>query len=375
MDPDVSHSRKWALAFASAYLFFVVLAVAGELNGHHPRAEVIATLSAVAVFVAVYLWFWARLYHSGRPLLAISALVVLCVIAVGLSLVSSDNFGGLLIYCATVAGSALHWRRSWLLVAAVCALTLLIAVVLPGDLIGRSAVALIALLAGVGMIGWNRMIELVRELNQARDELARLAVAEERLRFARDLHDLLGHSLSVIVLKSELAGRLTEAAPNRAAQEVHDIERVAREALREVRDAVSGYRQPRLAEEVEGAREALLAAGISVDVKQTSQALPTPVESVLAWAVREGATNVLRHSQARQVAISLASEDGAACLEIVDDGRGEEATGAGGSGLAGLRERVEARRGSVAFGGRPEGGFRLAVSLPLRPPLEQSVAR
>jgi len=129
----------------------VVLAVAGELNGHHPRAEVIATLSAVSIFVAVYLWFWARLYHSGRPLLAVSALAVLCVIAVGLSLVSSDNFGGLLIYCATVAGSALHWRRSWLLVAAVCALTLLIAVVLPGDLIGRSAVALIALLAGVGI--------------------------------------------------------------------------------------------------------------------------------------------------------------------------------------------------------------------------------
>jgi two-component system sensor histidine kinase DesK len=250
-------------------------------------------------------------------------------------------------------------------------------VVLPGDPIGRSAVAAITLLAGLGMIGWNRTIELVRELNQARDELARLAVAEERLRFARDLHDLLGHSLSVIVVKSELAGRLTGAAPDRAAREVKDIERVAREALREVRDAVSGYRQPRLAEEVEGAREALVAAGISVDVRQAGPPLPTPVEGVLAWAVREGATNVLRHSQARQVGISLASEDGAARLEIVDDGRGGDAdvTGAAGSGLAGLRERVEARHGSVAFGHRPEGGFRLAVTLPLRPSPEQAAAR
>jgi two-component system, NarL family, sensor histidine kinase DesK len=371
---SVRHARNWALLFASAYLFFLVFGIAGELDGHHSRLEVVVTLSAVACFVAVYLWFWARVYQADRPGRALAALVVLSVIAASLSLVSFNNFGGLFIYCATVAGSSLHWRRSYMPVAVVFLLTLLFALVRPGDPVGRAAVAAIALLAGMGMVGFNRLNVLVRELHQARDELARLAVAEERLRFARDLHDLLGHSLSLIVLKSELAGKLAGTAPERATREVGDIERVAREALREVRDAASGYRQPRLDEEMQGARQALQAAGMSVRAERTGGPLPAPVESVLAWAVREGATNALRHSRAHRVGIRLAADHSAARLEIIDDGSGAAPGGAGGSGLHGLRERVEARHGSVEFGPRPEGGFRLAVSLPLTPALEPALA-
>ena len=107
------HSR-WALLFASAYLFFLAFSVADELNGHHPGLEVVATLSAVAIFVSIYLWFWGRVYMSDRPRLAIAILVVLCVIAASLSFVNFNNFGGLFIYCATVAGSSLQWRRSWM---------------------------------------------------------------------------------------------------------------------------------------------------------------------------------------------------------------------------------------------------------------------
>jgi two-component system sensor histidine kinase DesK len=330
----------------------------------------------VALFVAVYLWFWGRVYQSDRPRLAIVILVVLCVIAASLSFVNFNNFGGLFIYCATVAGSSLQWRRSWIPVLAVSLLTLLFALIRPGDPVGRAAITGIALLGGMGMVGFNRLNVLVRELQQARDELARLAVAEERLRFARDLHDLLGHSLSVIVLKSELAGKLAGPAPERATREVQDIERVAREALREVRDAVSGYRQPRLEEEIEGARQALKAAGMSVKIERTGGPAPAPVEGVLAWALREGATNVLRHSRAHRVSIMLAQDHDVARLEILDDGSGAVpgAVVAAGSGLRGLGERVEARQGSVEFGPRAEGGFRLAVGLPLTLPLEAAAA-
>ena len=138
-----------------------------------------------------------------------------------------------------------------------------------------------------------------QELTEARAELALTAVTAERERFARDLHDLLGHSLSVIAIKAELAGRLLELDPERAAAEVGDVEQVARQSLREVRQAVSGYRQPTLEGELEGARVALSAAGIEAEFERAPVTLDPEVEAVLAWAVREGATNVIRHSGAR----------------------------------------------------------------------------
>ena len=223
----------------------------------------------------------------------------------------------------------------------------------------------ITVLAGLGMVSIARLVAGYRELRVAREEMARLAVAEERLRFARDLHDLLGHSLSVIVLKSELAGKLAETAPDRAAREVQEIERVARDALREVREAVSGYRQTSLTQELEGARQALEAAGMTVRIVQRTGPLPAPVDSVLAWAVREGTTNVIRHSGARRVRMTVVGEEARARLEIVDDGVGGSVDGEG-SGLRGLRERVQARDGSLEFGPGREGGFRVAVTVPVK---------
>ncbi|TME45085.1 MAG: sensor histidine kinase, partial [Chloroflexi bacterium] len=148
------------------------------------------------------------------------------------------------------------------------------------------------LLVGVSAVAGRLLIQANQQLSMAREQIGRLAVGEERLRFARDLHDLLGHSLSVIALKSELAGRLIQSTPGLAAHEVEDIEKVARDALREVREVVAGYRQPTLAAELAGAREALTAAGIEFRVDQDHAALPPAVEAVLAWAVREGVTNV-----------------------------------------------------------------------------------
>jgi two-component system sensor histidine kinase DesK len=194
--------------------------------------------------------------------------------------------------------------------------------------------------------------------------MARLMVAEERLRFARDLHDLLGHSLSVIVLKAELAGKLAVASPERVAGEVADIERVARQALADVREAVSGYREASLTAEIEEARSALLAAGVDVRVQPLADPLPAMTENVLAWALREAVTNVIRHAGATAARISLARRDGRAELEVTDDGRGAADFKAG-NGLTGIRERVAGRNGEVEFGPDPGGGFRLRVSVPL----------
>jgi two-component system, NarL family, sensor histidine kinase DesK len=234
------------------------------------------------------------------------------------------------------------------------------------------------LIAGLGMLGFLHILGLNLQLLQAREELARMAVAKERLRFARDLHDLLGHSLSVIVLKSELASRLLVADSARAADELRDIEQVARRSLTEVREAVGGYRHVTLAAELAGARVALEAAGIRATVEEPPGGLPAPVEEVLGWAVREATTNVLRHSGAATCRVRFEEDGDRIAVEVADDGVGsasgrrpgdsdrqDRRSGRSGSGLAGLAERVAAAGGRLQAGQRPAGGFRLRVELPL----------
>jgi two-component system sensor histidine kinase DesK len=154
--------------------------------------------------------------------------------------------------------------------------------------------------------------------------------------------------------------------PERAAAEMRDVERVAREALREVRETVTGYRQPTLASELAGARAALAAAGIECRVEEDAGAIPTDLESVLAWTVREGVTNVIRHSRATRCDIRITRTDGRVAVEIDDDGRGL-APADQGSGLRGLAERVAARGGTADAKPLPERGFRLRVTVPVPP--------
>jgi two-component system sensor histidine kinase DesK len=229
----------------------------------------------------------------------------------------------------------------------------------------------ICLLTAFALQGMRHLISVNAELTEARDELARNAVAEERLRFARDLHDLLGHSLSLIALKSELAGRLGERDPARARAEMADVEAAARRALAEVRDAVSGYRQVSCAQALAEARSALSAAGIALRAPSPVPSLPGAVDAVLGWVVREATTNVLRHNAARAVTVDLTVTEDGATLTVTDDGRGP--TGGTGAGLAGVAERVAALGGTVESGpahdGRATGrGFRLRAVLPVRVP-------
>jgi two-component system sensor histidine kinase DesK len=219
---------------------------------------------------------------------------------------------------------------------------------------------------GAAMVAMGEIMRTNRELIKARAEVARLAVNDERARFARDLHDLLGHSLSVIALKAQLARRRLPHDPETAAADVADIEAVTREALREVRDAVSGYRRPRLDAELNGARTALDAAGIETTIERPPVDLPAEVEAALAWTVREAATNVIRHSGATHSTIRLVPAIGQATVEVIDDGRGANGEGGAGSGLLGLQERLRQAGGRLETGPREDGsGFRVRAIVPI----------
>ncbi|MET9757614.1 histidine kinase [Streptomyces sp. NPDC006372] len=221
-----------------------------------------------------------------------------------------------------------------------------------------------------------RLSEAVRELRAAREELARRAVEKERLRFSRDLHDLLGHTMSVIVVKSEAARRLADRDLDAALAQITDIESVGRQALTEIREAVTGYRQGSLAMELDRAHSALTAAGITLAVSRSGPPLGPQTEALLGWVVREAVTNVVRHSGADGCEITVSgagagAEAGAGAgervrLTVADDGAGVSAGGGlGGTGLIGLTERLAAAGGSLTAGPRPRGGFAVTAELPL----------
>jgi two-component system sensor histidine kinase DesK len=201
-----------------------------------------------------------------------------------------------------------------------------------------------------------------KKLIRAQEEIEHLAKIAERERIARDLHDVLGHTLSVIVLKSELASKLIDRDPARAKSEMADVEQTARAALAEVRQAIGGYRSNGLTAELAQARATLETAGITVECEQTAVTLQATQESVLALAVREAVTNVVRHAEAARCRLELKAADGVCRLSIQDDGRGGSQQE--GNGLTGMRERVEALGGTLRRETR--GGTRLQITLPLQ---------
>jgi two-component system sensor histidine kinase DesK len=225
------------------------------------------------------------------------------------------------------------------------------------------ATALAVGIVSLAMFGFFAVLRSNAALAEARSEVARLATENERARIARDLHDLLGHSLTTITVKAALANRLAGTDPARAAAEIAEVEGLTRRALAEVRAAVSGYREVTLANELAAAREVLRSAGISAQLPGAVDAVDPRDAELFGWVVREGITNVVRHSRARSCEVRLGSRS----IEITDDGRGRT-TGAGaaepGNGLAGLRERVAAAGGRLQAGPGIDGrGWRLRVEL------------
>ena len=199
------------------------------------------------------------------------------------------------------------------------------------------------------------------KLRLAQEEVERLAKLAERERIARDIHDLLGHTLSVVVLKSELAQKLMSRDPAQAMQEMAEVERISRQGLAEVREAITGYRSTGLAAEIEHVRETLSAAGIDTTIEARPVALAPAQETALSLALREAATNVIRHAAATKCHIKFYAQDGSALMEVQDDGKGSDAPF--GNGLSGMRERIQALGGMLRRD--TAQGTRLMISLPL----------
>jgi two-component system, NarL family, sensor histidine kinase DesK len=363
--------------------------IASLLAAHPGPLHATLSLLGLAVFVVLYMrtaWRNARKV-TGLTLLPAQSgfalwLPILVLLALSFALTETNGvtWGGLFIFTGAVAAGRLPVRQ-----AAALLVTIALSTFLYGWRTGLPLTTSVSNVLFIGLASVTTMammwaMKISRELRAEREDLVRVAaVAEERLRIARDLHDLLGHSLSLVVLKSELAGRLVHVAPERAASEIGDVETVARKALEEVREAIAGYRQPSLAREVAGAREMLAAAGIELryeGVEPPAGGLPQPTEAILGWAVREGVTNVIRHSRARHCSISLSRTPTDMYVEVSDDGHANPSSasvamtsakdsGGAGNGLHGLAERVTAASGKFEAGPRPGGGFRLAVSIPI----------
>ena len=233
----------------------------------------------------------------------------------------------------------------------------------------NASVSMSIVLALAAVTGGMLAAQRQRALAEAREENARLAIQEERNRMARDVHDILGHSLTVITVKAELAARLLEVSPDRARTEVADLERLARDALADVRQAVAGFRDMSLPAELARARSSLAAAGIEAELPNATDAVPSQLREVCAWAVREGVTNVIRHSGASTCTVTLSPRG----ITVADDGGGPS-SGPPGTGLVGLRERAATVGATLRTRRLTPHGFELSVFV-AEPLGEQSESR
>ncbi|MDG4827239.1 histidine kinase [Asanoa sp. WMMD1127] len=313
-------------------------------------------------YVLVFLWTRRMHLAQRQPPLWQGLAWLGATLVLGLAMIpgaGGDWMVGL-VYIAAAAIMVLPPRVAVIVVAVIAAQPLVLPSFVPSWQ-HENGLFFSIVLAAFAMFGVTRMIDHNMRLTAANREIARLAVAEERARAARDLHDILGHSLTVITIKAELAGRLIPVAPDRAEAEVNDMERLAREALADIRRTVGAYREVCLEEELASARSALSAAGISARLPSSVAEVPEPRATLFGWAVREGVTNVVRHSGATRCVITVRPDE----VSIADDGRGPDDAGSGGgSGLRGLRERAEACGAQLSVGRAPGSGFVLRVSVP-----------
>ncbi len=357
-------------AFIAIALFFAIWPFVSVLQSRPAPIPLALLLAAWAIFGVVLLQLF-RFPPIGRvqdgPILLPAVAALTAIGAVTTTVFGVDSAPALFYYAGV--SSARLIPQSWALraITAISLVAVASVSIHAGDASAGVPIGVTVGTISLASASLSALARTNRELLAARHELAEAAVAEERARIARDLHDTLGHSLSVIALKSELARRLLPDDPVRAAAEIGDVERTARDAMASVRETVSGYRQPTLAMELAGAREALRVAGIRGTVEPAPEGLPRDVDALLGWAVREGVTNVLRHSDAHSATIRVIADGSRHGVEIVDDGSGsgadEHEPGAG-HGLTGLRERASRLGGGVEAGAVAGHGFRLAVTVP-----------
>jgi len=318
--------------------------------------DVAAFALGLVVFVPVYLYSWRA--PTARRQLA----CLLVTLAIGFAL---QPFGGVwgvfAVYAAAIAAHLRPARHAVHALLAIGAAVLAFAALRGLPLFDWAFTLFFGALVGVASLYQARIEAANRELAASREEARRLAVIAERERIARDLHDVLGHTLTVVAVKADLAGKLVGRDPDAARRELDEIRRTAREALAELRSAVTGMRSATLAAELAGAREALGSAGLAHAVRADSGPLPPAIETALAYVLRESVTNVVRHAEATRCEIALTCDGAEARLEVRDDGRGDVRTE--GNGIAGMRLRLAPLGGRLELDGR--GGTCVTARVPL----------
>lgn len=358
--PDVLWSRgatRWYLGAGLALLWMLNVGasvIAAGDSALSAAGGILVLIVFSGAFLAAAPLCWS-LELRGRLLVCAALLVLSLALAPWLGW----DVTAVWTYVGVIVGMCvLPWRMTWLIIAGLAAASLLSEVLQAGqwrdDVLFTPA---IVMSISMMMAAFARTLAAINQLRATQDRMAALAAERERGRVARDIHDILGHSLTVITVKAELAGRLVAADPARASSEIADVEALARGALADVRATVAGFRGVSVATELAAARTALAAAGIDADLPTTTDAVPPEFRELAGWVVREGVTNVVRHSGAARCRVRVDARS----VEVADDGRGP-GDGTVSTGLAGLRERVEAMGGRMTAGGGELGGFTLRVT-------------
>ncbi|MET8541831.1 histidine kinase [Kitasatospora sp. NPDC004799] len=376
----VESRRQLLVKVAWMMLWMLYLAYpAGDLlRGGHSTAGTVLGWCCLAVFVVAYVLLVIFRSQAGmRPRACLVVVTTMVGLAIAASVVLGSAFLTLFIYASVCVAIIAPVRYALRALLAMAVLTAAVGAGIGAGVDNIATFALSAFLSGIAMTGLQRLVSTMKELREARAAVAHLAASEERLRLARDLHDLLGHSLSLITLKSELAGRFMDAGKDEAARaQVAEIEQVARQSLIDVREAVTGFRRPTLPVELAAARTALAAAQVRLEAApELVDAWPSLADEergALAWALREAVTNVVRHGEGATVCTVTADEsweangEHRAVLEITDNGHGPGKSQPG-NGLSGLEERLALVGGRLETGPAERGrGFRLRASVPLR---------
>ena len=346
-DPEIGWSPLvWLIYLPGLFIW--------PLLTHASAAQWTVTIAATVVFLPLYFrGYWCVGWTEKYWIIAIIATLGM--------LLTPTNPGApvFTVYAASFAGVIRPPRRAAQVVALLVAAALVEAFLLhiqSGVWIWQVAISIVVAFSTSHFAGVRAINAKLRRANEEIEHLAKLA---ERERIARDLHDLLGHTLSLITLKASLASRLADRDPARAAIEIRDVERISREALTEVRSAVAGYRDAGIVSQLSSVESMLEAASIDMHANVDPASLSPAEEAVLSLIIREAVTNIVRHSHAKRCDILLSSIDGVRTLTIEDDGRGKSAPD--GNGIFGMRERVTALGGAITIDSVP--GTRIRVTL------------
>lgn len=351
---DTNPFARYGWLLWSTWMIFLVFPVVDAL-GQDSDARLVGGLVGVAVFAVAYVIAFRRLFGRDATPATSDTVMLLVLAAIAAATGAAIGLGALsfLPFLASFGMFALPRPANWWWAAILVAVCLALPLA-AGQITEYLLLAFILVAVSLGTGTGRVMSDLGQRHERIRDELT---VTAERDRVARDVHDVLGHSLTVVSVKAELAERLVELDPARARAELAEIQTLTRQALAEIRSTVGGLRAAVLPDEIEAAGVALSAAGIAADLPTDHDVLDPRRRSVAAWVLREAVTNVVRHSDAQRCTVTLGPDR----LVVLDDGRGIDPEACG-NGLRGVRERVDATGGALVVGPDGAGGTRLEVA-------------